>query len=148
MSISGKARGMAHDTTHEQGQHGGGGHDDHGEWFRHDAFEGDPQAEHAAHVSPAALGIAFLAITFGVLALVLILVIYFQQYNSRLQTTRLEGTGSADQYLEYRAGAKTRLSQVSAIDRENDVYRIPIERAMEIVTEEYAQQARARASAE
>lgn len=139
---------MAHDHDHGGHAHGGHDHDHahghdhdhgHGDWFRHDAeAEGLPQAEHAAHVSPAALGIAFVIIVFGVVATVLILSMYWVVYVRGVRTGLQEGTGSAESFLEYRSAATERLQTAAWIDRGAGVVRVPIDRAMDAVVAEYA----------
>ena len=123
-------------------QHGDGHNDGHGhdEWFRHGPEDGLPQAEHAAHISASGLGISLLLTTFGVLAVVIILSLYFDGYTTQLAAEKQEGTGSADPYLAYRNAAMTNLSgDPKPLDRKNGVYRIPVDRAMDIVVAEYAE---------
>ena len=122
---------MAGDHSIEASAHG---QDD---WFRHSAEDGLPQAEHAAHVSSLGLGLAFVVTTFGVLAMVIGLSLYFNAYTTQLKATRHEGVGSAEKYTEYRNAALKTMRESKAVDRENGVYRVPVDRAMDIIVAEY-----------
>ncbi|MEX0877163.1 MAG: hypothetical protein WD114_06860 [Phycisphaerales bacterium] len=54
--------------------------DAHDQWHRHTPEEGVPQHEHGSHASAKALGITFIAITLGVLFVIIILKVYFDSY--------------------------------------------------------------------
>lgn len=119
-------------TNHDAGH----GHDD---WFRHDESEGLPQVEHAAHIDTTSLGVAFLVTVFGVLGVIVVLVLYFSSYTTQLKAERQEGIKSGTPYMTYRDEAETKFdAPASALDKENGVYRIPIDRAMDLIVDQYA----------
>lgn len=119
-------------------------HDDHGDWFRHQPeHEGLPQAEHASHVSSAGLGVTFLAIAFGVLFVILLLVAYFNSYTGGLKTARQEGTQLAAEQMSYRAAEEAKLnSEPEWINRETGTVRIPLDEAIDRTLEYYSQPGR------
>ena len=110
------------------------GHDD---WFRHSSDEALPQVEHAQHVSTKALGITLLLIVFGVLFVLLIISAYFSSYTTQVRAERQEGTSSAAEYLSYRSGMDRRLAETGWIDRTNQTLHIPLDRAIELVVDDY-----------
>lgn len=110
------------------------GHDD---WFRHSNEEALPQVEHAQHVSTKALGITLVAIIFGMLFVLLILTAYFSSYTTQVRAELQEGTISANDYLSYRSGIDRRLAETGWIDRTNQTLHIPLDRAVELVVDEY-----------
>ena len=110
------------------------GHDD---WFRHSSDEALPQVEHAQHVSTKALGITLVMIVFGVLFVLLILSAYFSSYTTQVRAEKQEGTSSAADYLSYRSGMDRRLAETGWVDRTNQTLHIPLDRAVELVVDEY-----------
>lgn len=113
------------------------GHDD---WHQHTPDEGVPQAEHGSTASPTALGVTLLAIVFGVAFVIVILTAYFQSYTDRYKAEKQEGIPAArGQYLTARSAAEARLREAGVVNREEGVYRLPLDRAIELVTNEYAE---------
>lgn len=131
-------------TGDNDGSSHGMAHDDHGEWFRHEPEqEGMPQAEHAARVSSTALGVTFLAIAFGVLFVILLLVTYFNRYTGDLKTSQQEGTQLAAEQMSYRAAERAKLNSDPAwINRETGTVRIPIDDAIDRTIDYYSQPGR------
>jgi hypothetical protein len=109
----------------------------HDDWFRHEADESAPQAEHAAHVNTTAIGLTLLAIVFGVLFTVIILSMYFVQYAGTRKAMLEEGTRSAEPYLQYEQQATRELNRLSWADREAGTVYVPIDSAMDAVVEAY-----------
>lgn len=105
-------------------------------WHRH---SGDdvPQTEHAAHVSSKALGLTLLGIVFGVAAVIIILIIYFNSYQSRYKAMRQEGTTSAIEAINAKTDALAHLSGYGWIDREGGVAFVPVNDAVDLVLVEY-----------
>ena len=119
-------------------------HDDHGEWFRHEPEqEGMPQAEHAARVSSTGLGVTFLAIAFGVLFVILLLVAYFNRYTGDLKKAQQEGTQLAAEQMSYRAAEQAKFNSDPAwINRETGTVRIPLDDAIDRTLDYYNQPGR------
>lgn len=111
--------------------------DHHDDWFRHTPAEGLPQQEHAAHVNTTAIGLTLLVIVFGVLAMVIVLSMYYVSYTTNLKAERQEGTQSAAAYLAYRDNAESALSSFGWADRDAGKVNIPIDRAMDDVVAYY-----------
>jgi len=111
------------------------GHDD---WFRHEADESAPQAEHAAHVNTTAIGLTLLAIVFGVLFTIIVLSMYFVQYAGTRKAMLEEGTQSAEPYLQYAEQSQRDLSRLTWVDQAAGTVNIPIDRAMDRVVENYS----------
>lgn len=110
------------------------GHDD---WFRHSSDEALPQTEHGEHVSTKALGITLAIIVFGVLFVLLILSAYFSSYTTQIRAERQESTMAAGPYMSYRSGMERRLAETGWVDRASQKLHIPLERAAELVVNEY-----------
>jgi hypothetical protein len=98
------------------------GHDD---WHQHDASEGAPQQEHAAQASAKAMGLTIIGMTLGVLAVIFILVIYFQNYMSGYKAMINENTEGAAAASVYRESELAKIKE-------------PVEGAIEAVIAEYA----------
>ncbi|GJM19084.1 MAG: hypothetical protein DHS20C14_12970 [Phycisphaeraceae bacterium] len=109
-------------------------------WHAHTAEEGAPQAEHGARANPVALGVTLLAIVFSFVFLLLIVWGYFTSYTTQMKAEHRE-TVTEPQRIDYmtaRSGAQTRLSQAPGwIDRENGTVHIPLDRATNLILEEY-----------
>lgn len=119
----------------------GHGHDD---WFRHDATEMAPQEEHGGHVHTGTLAMTMVITTFGVIATILLLVMYFQQYTTQLRAEKQEGIFLADNYLAYRSQTEGAMrGSARWIDRNAGTVRLPIDRAMQAVVAEYERYPRA-----
>lgn len=97
----------------------------HDQWHQHTAAEGAPQEEHAAQASAKALGLTFIGMTLGVLFVIIVLVVYFQNYMSNYRTMINENTEAA---------------AISWIEKQEVLSKIdePIDAAMEAVIAEYA----------
>ena len=69
--------------------------DGHDQWHQHSSDEGMPQTEHAAAASPKALGLTFIAMTLGVLFVIIVLKVYFDSYMSSYKSKINEHTQAA-----------------------------------------------------
>jgi competence protein ComGC len=99
--------------------------DGHDQWHQHTADEGAPQEEHAAQASAKALGLTFIGMTLGVLFVIIILVVYFQNYMSNYRSMINENTDAAAVSWDEKQGHLNKLED-------------PLAQAMEVVIEEYA----------
>lgn len=70
--------------------------DGHDQWHQHSSAEGMPQEEHGAQASAKALGLTFIGMTLGVLFVIIILVVYFQNYMSNYKSQINEDTKAAE----------------------------------------------------
>lgn len=103
-------------------------------WHRHTAEEGAPQQEHASHASARALAITFIAMTLGVAFVIIVLVAYFNSYNSRYKQQVQETTVLGDKVRAERAADLGKLTQYGWVDHDN--VQIPIDDAMKAVVAE------------
>jgi len=103
-------------------------------WHRHGSEEGAPQAEHGAHASARALAITFIAMTLGVAFVIIILVAYFNSYNSRYKKQVQETTVLGDQVRAQRSTDLGKMTQYGWVD--HDTVQIPIDEAMKAVVAE------------
>ncbi|MDF1809544.1 MAG: hypothetical protein P1U42_07610 [Phycisphaerales bacterium] len=69
--------------------------DGHDQWHQHTADEGAPQQEHTAQASAKALGMTFIGMTLGVLFVIIVLVVYFNNYMSNYKASINENTEDA-----------------------------------------------------
>ena len=109
-------------------------------WHKHAAAEGAPQPEHGSRVNPIGAGLTLLGITFAFVFLLLVVMLYFQSYKTQLTAERTEQVTPTQrtEYITLRSQAQTRLRQPAGwIDRETGTVRLPIDRASELVIEEY-----------
>ncbi len=67
----------------------------HDQWHRHTDEEGRPMHEHGAHTSAKALGFTFIAMTLGVLLVIIVLKVYFDSYISSYKAKIDENTSGA-----------------------------------------------------
>jgi Na+-transporting methylmalonyl-CoA/oxaloacetate decarboxylase gamma subunit len=100
--------------------------DGHDQWHQHTAAEGAPQEEHAAQASAKALGLTFIAMTLGVLFVIIVLVVYFRSYMSNYESQINENTEAAALFWEYKS------EKLAAIEE-------PVAGAIDKVIAEYAQ---------
>jgi len=100
--------------------------DGHDQWHQHSPAEGAPQEEHAAQASAKALGLTFIAMTLGVLFVIIVLVVYFKTYMSNYKSQINESTTAAAITWEYKKGELDALEQ-------------PVQDAIDRVVAEYAQ---------
>lgn len=122
---------MSHQETPHPEQHLDG-------WHQHTADEGVPQQEHAAHVNIAALLITFVAMVVTVLVLVIALTLFYKSTSAQMAAVRLENTaGWSDDYVPYRDAAIEKISGYHADDAEAGTVRIPVDRAIEQVINQY-----------
>ncbi len=111
------------------------------EWHQHGPEEGVPQVEHAAHVNIGALIITFVLMVAIVLVLVIALTIFYRSTSAQLAAVRLENTvGWSDEYTPYRDAAVEQISGYHADDPDSGTVRIPVDRAIDQVIDQYAGQ--------
>lgn len=96
--------------------------------------------EHHAHgevANPKALIITFLALTFGVVFVVLVLAVYHNSYTHKLKSINQEGwTADARDTFTARSGS---LAHLNSYGSANGVFHIPVDVAAANVVAEYAQ---------
>lgn len=109
-------------------------------WHQHTAEEGAPQEEHGARVNPVGAGLTLLGIVFSFVFLLLVVMLYFESYTTRIKAERNEQV-TAEQRTEFvtlRSEAQTRLAQPAGwIDRDAGTVRLPLDRATQLVIDEY-----------
>lgn len=108
------------------------------EWHQHGPEEGTPQVEHAAHINIPAMLVIFVAMVVTVGALVIALTLFYNSTSAQLAAVRLENTaGYSEEYLPYRDQAKAQITGYHADDPEAGTVRIPVDRAIDTVLEQY-----------
>ncbi len=78
--------------------------DGHDQWHQHTDAEGMPQEEHGAQASAKALGLTFIAMTLGVLLVIIVLKVYFDSYMSSYKAKIEENTTAAAETWEWKQG--------------------------------------------
>lgn len=110
------------------------------DWHHHDlAAEGLPQGEHGAIASTGVITKWYIAIVLTVVVTVLTVVMYFTRYTTQYRRDMEEAlawTNLAQEARSYKSTAQSELSRAGTIGTSG--YRLPIERAMEKVAQEYA----------
>lgn len=109
----------------------------HDQWHHHTAAEGVPQVEHGSHASSKALGLTFIAMVVGVIAIILILIVYFNTYVSAFKSQQLEGTVLMVPAYNAKLAAREHLGSHGWIDRQAGFVHIPVEDAMRKVIADY-----------
>ncbi len=107
------------------------------QWHSHTADEAAPQHEHASHVSPKWLALTFIAIVLGVLFVIIVLVVYYNNYMSKYDATINETTTEAQASFESKVAAQTKRNSFEWLDRDNGLVQIPVDTAMDLVIAEY-----------
>jgi len=112
-------------------------------WHHHGAEEGTPQSEHTGTIEPSALIKWFFFIVIALAIVLVALFAYFDSYNHRLQSSRLETLNTAEANIA-RAQAESRLGLAGAatfqyvpvVNAPGKVH-LPLERAMDRVLANY-----------
>ncbi len=111
----------------------------HDAWHQHSTAEGVPQHEHGSQTSTKALGVTFIIMVLGVIATILVLILYFNSFVSRFRAERQEGTAMMRPAFEAKLAARQRLGEFGWIDREAGTVHIPLNNAIDKVVNEYGQ---------
>lgn len=109
----------------------------HDAWHQHTTAEGRPQEEHGAHATTKALGLTFIIMVFGVIAVILVLVIYFNSFVSRFSAERQEGTAMMAPAYNAKLAAQRHLDSFGWVDQQAGTAHIPLPNAIDRVVEEY-----------
>lgn len=111
------------------------------QWHRHTPDEGRPQAEHAPQADPYILGAVGAVITVGFVALLVVVILYYFQYTTRVRREKIETTAPAAESYAYRDDILARINQGSYvwadIGAEAPAVQIPIDQAIEQVISDY-----------
>src|SRR5690606_28194427 len=103
----------------------------HDAWHQHTAAEGVPQHEHGAHTSAKALGLTFIIMVFGVIAVILVLVLYFNSYVSGYKARQQETTAMMEPAFNAKIAARKQLEEFGWADANAGTVRIPLDRAID-----------------
>lgn len=103
-------------------------------WHRHLPGEGQGQHEHGSHASPKAMLVTLIAMVFGTLFVVLVLMAFFNSYTSQYKASVEETTSIGAVARNNRAAALGALESWGWVD--HDRVRMPIEQAMQQVVAE------------
>lgn len=110
----------------------------HDAWHQHTAAEGMPQHEHGAHTSAKALGLTFIVMVVGVIAVILVLIAYFNSYVSTFKAERQEGTAIMRPAFEAKLAARRHLDEFGWVNRDAGTVHIPLNQAIDRVVGEYS----------
>jgi hypothetical protein len=120
-------------------------HDHADSWHHHEAAEGMPQAEHAGVADPMAIARWFTIILVAVVALIVIISVYFVKYTTRMRHERIETFGwiskdavAAKKHAEGVLGEAGGPITYEWADPASGLVRIPIDAAMKKVVAEYS----------
>jgi len=108
-------------------------------WHAH-AGEAPPQHEHGSVANPIGIILITLVSVVFVVVLVIVVMVYFNQRVRALRVEREERADFTSFVSQQDARANEMMGSYGWIDAENAVFRIPIERAIELTAEDYAQQ--------
>lgn len=119
-------------TSHQQKlEHA---HESPDSWHRHTPEEGQGQQEHGAHASPKALLLTLVAMVFGTLFVVLVLMAFFRSYTTQFRAATEETLELGVPARESRAKAMGELNSWGWTS--DGRLHMPIEQAMEKVVAE------------
>ncbi len=102
------------------------------QWHAHTADEGAPQQEHGSHVSPKWLALTLIGMVLGVLFVIIVLVVYFNNFMSNYKASINETSIDAEASYYAKEEARTKLSDPSA-----GAVLISIDDAMDLVVADY-----------
>lgn len=105
-------------------------------YHTHSDSEPKPQQAHAATASPKALGITLILMVLGVLAVIFVLVVYFDNYMDNYKSEINETSALTAPTWEEKQAKLAELGTYGWVD--SDTARQPLEAAMEQVINEYA----------
>lgn len=109
----------------------------HDAWHQHTAAEGTPQHEHGSQTNAKALGLTFLVMVFGTVAVIAILIVYFNTTADRFKARNQEGSAMMAPTWEAKIAARERLEQFGWVDQEAGTVHTPVSAAMDRVIENY-----------
>lgn len=141
--MSAAQHGAGHD--HSQGHSSGheSGHGD--EWHHHESAEGLPQAEHTAGINAGLIAKWFVGIMAAVVALVVVVSVYFDNVSTRMRVERVETTVSSKTAMDAKVAADKVLGNSAAFsgyiwtDPTKGTVQMPIEFGKEKVIQRYSQ---------
>lgn len=122
---------------HHESHHVPVEHEHPDQWHQHSADEGTPMAEHGAIASPGALARAWLVICLTVAGIVLVLAVYFENYNTEIKQRLIETTVLSQDYNEYKGLNEKDLASYGWADATAGLVRIPLDKATERTIEKY-----------
>lgn len=102
------------------------------QWHAHTSDEMAPQLEHASHVSPKWMALTFIGMVLGVLFVIIVLVVYFNNYMDNYKSKLDETTTGAQASYEAKIAARERLA-----DPSSGAVTVSINDAMEMVIADY-----------
>jgi hypothetical protein len=109
----------------------------HDAWHQHTAAEGVPQREHGSQTNTKALGLTFLVMVFGTVAVIAILIVYFNTTADRFKARSQEGTAMMQPTWEAKIAARERLERFGWVDEETGIVHTPVSTAIDRVVEQY-----------
>jgi len=102
------------------------------QWHTHLSDEAAPQLEHASRVSPKWMALTFIGMVFGVLFVIIVLVVYFNNYMNTYKAKLNETTTQAEASYDEKMAVRDRLADPAA-----GQVRVSINDAMDLVIADY-----------
>jgi len=115
-------------------------------WHMHASDEGQPQEEHAAQADPKSLVAAFLGSVFFVGGVIVVCLMYYFTYTTKLRQERIETTALARVFFAYKATSQKHLAGYGWATPEAAAagkVSIPLEIGIQRVLQQYAGKPRA-----
>lgn len=109
------------------------------QWHAHSG-EAPPQHEHGSKANPVVIILVSVVSVVFVVVLILLVMIYFNQRVRALRVERQEHADFTSFVIEQDALQQQMMGDYGWIDTENNVIRLPLERAIEITAQEYTTQ--------
>lgn len=108
-------------------------------WHSH-AGEEPPQHEHGSIANPIGIMLITVASIVFVVVIVIVVMVYFNQRVRAMRVEREEKADFTSFVSDQNAHANQMMGEYGWVDAENAVIRIPIDRAIELTAEDYANQ--------
>jgi len=125
----------AGDNWHEQARTS---HSD-DQWHAHTG-ESPPQHEHGTKANPLAIILVAVVSVVFVVAIIIVVMIYFNQRVRALRVEREEHADFTSFVVAQETSQQQNMGDYGWIDAENNVFRLPIDKAIEITAQEYSAQ--------
>lgn len=107
------------------------------DWHHHGEAEGVPQSEHAGVVSTATILKAFVIIAVTVVAVIVAIVMYYNQYMTSFKASRIETDTLAATVRSQKSAWNNQLSNFGPAGDKPGVYAVPIDTAIDTVVKRY-----------
>lgn len=118
------------------------------QWHRHTPDEGAPQDEHVPQANPYLLAGIMGVLTVSFIALLIVVVLYYFQYTTKIRREKMENTTPSKESYDYRNELMKKLDLTAKIDpgtyawadlaSGSEAVQIPLDQAVDKVLNHYA----------